>query len=67
MATKARVKIEREHKKQTPEVREVRTTHDPDEANRLLASGWNLLHGGIGHVDSLGYNVKPTFVLGRIG
>ncbi len=64
MPTPSRVKINR--KKRQQGVKEVRVTTDQDEANHLLANGWELLHGGNAHVDGLGYNVKPTFTLGRV-
>lgn len=66
MSSRARVKIERKTAK-SKQVSQVHTTHDQEEANKLLANGWTLLHGGIGHVDNFGYNVKPMFVLGRVG
>jgi len=61
MAT--RVKVTKA--KQADDVREVFATTDPEEANRRLAAGWTLLHGAACHVDNFGYNVKPTFILGR--
>lgn len=48
-------------------VLEVKTTWNEKEANELLASGkWQLLHGGLAHMDSAGFQAKPCFVLGRM-
>ena len=60
-----RAKIEKRLNKKPSEIAEVFTTEDATEANRRLASGWSLLYGGVSHVDNLGYNVKPIFVLCR--
>jgi hypothetical protein len=62
MAT--RVKINRT-KKSTRDIRRVHATHDQNEANKMMAAGWVLLHGGVSHLDNYGLNVKPVFVLGE--
>lgn len=59
MAT--RIKIQKEP---NPDVRSVFATTSVDEANRMLATGkWLFVHAGCAHVDDLGYNVKPLFIL----
>lgn len=50
--------------KTTRDIFRVKVTHNQDEANELLADGWVLLHGGVSHLDTAGFNVKPVFVLG---
>jgi hypothetical protein len=46
-------------------VKEIKTVWTDKEANKLLSDGWTLLHGGNAHIDNLGYNVKPCFILAR--
>ena len=49
------------------EVIEIRSCWDEKEANELLSTKkWKLLHGGVAHKDTLGYQARPCFVLGRI-
>ena len=49
------------------QVREVRTVYAQAEANKLLSGGkWTLLHGGVSHRDTTGYQAVPTFIMGRI-
>lgn len=48
------------------EVIEVKTVWNETEANALLITRrWKLLHGGVAHADSMGFQVKPCWVLGR--
>ncbi len=48
-------------------VKEVKTVWDETEANQLLKSGWELMHAGIAHQDSCGYQARNIFVLARYG
>ncbi len=43
----------------------IKTVWSDEEANALLAEGWILLHGGVAHRDSGGFQAKPVFVLGK--
>lgn len=45
---------------------EVKTVWSDQEVNELLAQGWIMLHGGVAHKDTAGYQAKPVFVLGKI-
>lgn len=59
-----RIKIKTDPEK---EVIEVKSVWDEATANTLLATRkWKLLHGGVAHADSMGYQAKPCWVLGRI-
>ena len=60
MDTKINIPIEKQ------DIKEVRTVRSDDEANKLLAEGWVLLHSGASHIDGLGYNAKTHFIMGRI-
>jgi hypothetical protein len=49
------------------DIKEVKSTWDEDEANKLLASRkWIIMHAGLGHKDSAGFLAKPVYVLARI-
>lgn len=47
------------------EIVEVRTVGTDKEATKLLSEGWFLLATGSRHEDSLGYQAKVFFILGR--
>lgn len=45
---------------------EVRTVWSDKEANDLFLDGWQLIHGGMTHIDSQGLNAKVCFVMGKL-
>lgn len=44
-------------------IKEIKTTWDEKEANKLLKDGWIFLHAGLAHKDEMGYCAKPIFIL----
>ncbi len=52
---------------ETENIREVRTVWVDEEANALLdTKQWILLHSGVAHRDSGGFQAKVCHVLGRL-
>ena len=46
------------------DIREVKTVWNDAEANALLATGeWIMMHAGCAHIDGMGYNAKPVYIL----
>lgn len=60
-----KTKIKPETKTDNKQIVEVKTVRTDEEANALFSAGWVLLHGGASHVDTMGYNAKPHFIMGR--
>jgi len=48
------------------DIKQVKTVNTDEEANDLLKAGWIILHGGLAHVDDMGYNAKVHFIMARI-
>ena len=47
-------------------VTEVKLVRTDEEANKLLASGWELLNAGVSHIDNTGYQAKAHYILAKI-
>lgn len=60
------MKIEVNTKESNEEVKEVKLVRTDDEANKLLNKGWVLLDVATSHIDNMGYNAKPHYILARI-
>lgn len=43
----------------------VHETWDVDEANKMLADGWYLMHASVAHQGPSGFQAKPCYVLAR--
>lgn len=61
--TKVRIKAQKEPNPK--KIREVRLVRTPEEANDLLSKGWDFVHAGAVHMDDMGYNAKPLFILAK--
>ena len=46
-------------------ISEVKSVRTDQEVNELLKKGWVILHAGAVHVDDLGLNAKPIFMMGK--
>lgn len=60
----ARTRVKIEKKKDEKRYVAVKTVWQDSEATDLLQQGWTLLHGGIAHATSDGYQAKSCYVLG---
>lgn len=60
-----RVRIEKQKPDDDRLLKEVKTVYSDAEATELLKNGWVYLHAGATHIDSMGYNAKTTFILGK--
>ncbi len=59
-------KIETHTVVQGVEIKEVRTLHTDEEANKLLKEGWIYLNSGVVHHDQMGFNCKGYVRVGRV-
>jgi hypothetical protein len=57
-------RIKTQKQKEFSDISEVKTVFTQEECNKLLKDGWVLLSIGLSHVDGMGYNAKPTFIMG---
>lgn len=64
MSTQAKVKNNKS--KETLDYKEIKTVYTDTEANALLKDGWKFVFTGVAHVDSNGFNAKPTFIMARL-
>lgn len=50
--------------KESMDFKEVKTVYSDSECNELLKKGWSVIYMGVSHIDTNGFNTKPTFLLG---
>ena len=60
------MKVQVSGKLQDQKIVEVKTVVSDEDANILFSKGWILLHGGVAHIDTQGFNTKPHFIMARV-